>query len=56
VIDTAEYNRVLIERNELAAEVRQLREALDIIAKCPAEAVHLMPLAAQAALTGGADK
>ena len=34
------------------AENRRLREALDVIATCPAEAVHLMPLAAQAALAG----
>jgi hypothetical protein len=41
------------ERAEAAeSENRRLREALDVIATCPAEAVHLMPLAAQAALAG----
>lgn len=34
----------------LEDEVARLREALDVIATCPPEAVHLMPLAAQAAL------
>ena len=34
----------------VAEELRALREALGIIATCPPEAVHLMPLAAQAAL------
>jgi hypothetical protein len=37
---------------EMAREILRLREALDVIATCPAEAVHLMPLAAQAALSG----
>jgi len=32
------------------AEISKYREALDIIATCPPDAVHLMPLAAQAAL------
>lgn len=42
-----------VQRAEAAeAENRRLREALDVIATCPAEAVHLMPLAAQAALAG----
>ena len=36
------------------AEVTRLREALEVIATCPPEAVHLMPLAAQAALSGTA--
>ena len=36
----------------LVAEYRRMREALEVIATCPPEAVHLMPLAAQAALRG----
>jgi hypothetical protein len=39
-------------RDALAAEYRRMREALEVIATCPPEAVHLMPLAAQAALRG----
>lgn len=33
-------------------EIQRLREALGVIADCPPTAVHLMPLAAQAALSG----
>lgn len=35
----------------LLATLREMREALDIIATCPDDAVHLMPMAAQAALS-----
>ena len=35
---------------DLARRVAIAEEALDVIATCPSEAVHLMPLAAQAAL------
>lgn len=40
------------DNHRLAVEIRRLREALQVIADCPPEAVHLMPLAAQAALAG----
>ena len=35
----------------LEAKVERLREALAVIRDCPPDAVHLMPLAADAALT-----
>ncbi len=38
----------------LRSENARLREALQVIATCPPAAVHLMPLAAQAALSEGA--
>jgi hypothetical protein len=38
------------EVRRLRAENARMREGLEIIATCPDEAVHLMPLAAQAAL------
>lgn len=47
--DTIAHERVLAAQ---AREIARLREALGIIAECPPEAVHLMPLAAQAALSG----
>ncbi len=44
----AEHRQVTIQ--DMVGERAVLREALDVIATCPPDAVHLMPLAAQAAL------
>ena len=49
-------DRLMTEAAAALDRTEALEQALKIIAECPPECVHLMPLAAQAALSGGDPK